>query len=473
MAKRRQMRKRRKILKMIKLCLISILVVVILFSFGKLIYNRKKGPVVIHVNDATMLQDHDIPEFTADLSSKRSKKMVLDEKTGYTFQDLMNDMAEGDGISIKCKADGSKEGKFPIKAKVTDKMKDRLANELGVKIKFVIENGTLEVQNKFGQMDGDKFKLWDETYASDQMIPYHGKTYYFDKKGNKVTGHKTINDKKYLFDKDGVMQTGFVKEEDATYYYDEKGVGVTGWLQKDDKTYYFDKDGKMVVKDMTIGTKNYKFDKNGVLTSSEYKIDPDKPMIALTFDDGPGPRTDELLDVLDEHGARATFFMLGKKIANYPDVVKKMHELGNQLANHSWDHSDLAKLDAAGVHQQIDDTNAAIEEASGYRPTAMRPPYGSIDATVRESAGLPLVMWSLDTLDWKTRSTQATIDAVMDNVKDGDIILIHDIHDPSVDAAIALIPQLIDEGYQLVTVSEMAKMRGVEMVNGEKYFNFQ
>ena len=103
----------------------------------------------------------------------------------------------------------------------------------------------------------------------------------------------------------------------------------------------------------------------------------------------------------------------------------------------------------------------------------MRPPYGAINDTVKQNAGLPMILWSIDTLDWKTRNTQSTIDAVMNNVQDGAVILMHDIHTQSIDAAIALIPKLQEAGYQLVTISEMAEAKGIQMENGGKYGFFQ
>ena len=198
----------------------------------------------------------------------------------------------------------------------------------------------------------------------------------------------------------------------------------------------------------------------------------EKPRIALTFDDGPGPRTSELLAQLEKYNAHATFFMLGQKVPSYPDVIKKMKSIGCELGNHSYDHADLSKLDPAGIQSQMSRTNDGIRNITGSGATLMRPPYGAINSTVAANAGLPMILWNIDTLDWKTRNAQSTIDAVMSKVKDGDIILMHDIHTETVDAALKLIPKLQSEGYQLVTVSELAAAKGKHLLNGNTYTDF-
>ena len=269
------------------------------------------------------------------------------------------------------------------------------------------------------------------------------------------------------------MKTGWLEHENAKYYLEADGRMAVGWKDMEDKKYYFDQEGKMASGTVYLGMTKCTFSEDGVLEAmEESKIDPGKPMVALTFDDGPGKRTGELLEVIAQYHAHATFFMQGKNIPSYQDVVKRMKEIGCELGSHSFDHPNLSKLDEAGIRSQLDQTNQNLINAAGQAATVLRPPYGAIGSTLRAAAGMPLILWNIDTLDWKTRNAQATIDTVMQQVKDGDIILMHDIHSESVDAAIELIPKLIAEGYQLVTVSEMAAAKGVTMQNGEKYTNF-
>lgn len=200
------------------------------------------------------------------------------------------------------------------------------------------------------------------------------------------------------------------------------------------------------------------------------KIDYNKPMIALTFDDGPNKKqTTRLLDCLEKYDARVTFFLLGSNISGKEDIVLRAHLLGNEIASHTYNHKMLTKLSPENLKYEIEQTDKEIEDIIGTKPKLIRPPYGSKNQDVYDAAGRPIVLWSIDTEDWKTRSASATVQSVMDNAADGEISLMHDIHSFSVDAAIELIPKLIDEGYQLVTVSELAYYKGIELENKAYY----
>lgn len=201
-------------------------------------------------------------------------------------------------------------------------------------------------------------------------------------------------------------------------------------------------------------------------------VDPNKPMVALTFDDGPGLQTEALLEALQSHNARATFFMLGDRVNLYPNAVRKMVEIGCELANHTTNHLKLTEYSAEGIMWEINYTRDVIQSVAGQSPTMMRPPYGAVNEEVQSVAGTPIVLWSVDTTDWQLKEPGLVKDYILQNVKDGDIVLLHDIYEATVQAAIELIPLLQEQGYQLVTVSEMAEARGVTLENGVKYFNF-
>lgn len=237
-----------------------------------------------------------------------------------------------------------------------------------------------------------------------------------------------------------------------------------------------DENGAKVTKSCYVGDKACYFDKDGVYHPKkkikERLINPKKKMVALTFDDGPEPYTDRLLNCLKKHQAVAIFFLVGRSIPGYKSAVKKMGEIGCEIGNHSWDHPELTSLSAGGLQAQLGNTNSQIRAITGHNATLVRPPYGAYNSFVASNAGAPLIMWSIDTLDWKTRNAPNTIRVVMNEVRDGSIILMHDIHSPSVDAAESLIPRLRDAGYQLVTVSELAKYRGVNLKNGGVYRSF-
>lgn len=199
-------------------------------------------------------------------------------------------------------------------------------------------------------------------------------------------------------------------------------------------------------------------------------IDPTKPMVALTFDDGPSANyTTRVLNALDRYNARATFFVLGSLAEKNPNALLKMKELGCQIGNHTYDHPRLTKLSSQEVSSQLNRTSDIIANIVGFRPTLIRPPYGEYNQSVSGVAGAPLILWSIDTRDWESRNAAAVIDSVMSGVKDGDIILMHDIYVSTAEAAEAIIPALIEKGYQLVTVNELAYYKGKVLSAGKAY----
>ncbi len=200
---------------------------------------------------------------------------------------------------------------------------------------------------------------------------------------------------------------------------------------------------------------------------------PNGKMIALTFDDGPSKYTDRILDCLEQYGAKATFFVVGNSVNAYPNTLKRAHQLGMEIGNHTMTHPNLKTLGADSIKSQLERTNSAIISAGGTTPRLLRPPYGNYNSTVQKVAGMPLILWSIDTLDWKTRNADKTVSCVLNEVKDGSVILMHDLYSQSADAAVRLIPLLIDRGYQLVTVSELAKAKGYQLEKGTVYSRFK
>ena len=178
--------------------------------------------------------------------------------------------------------------------------------------------------------------------------------------------------------------------------------------------------------------------------------------IALTFDDGPSRKyTPILLDGLKERGVHATFFLMGKNIEGEEDIVKRMSEEGHLIGNHSYEHIQLTKAGAKAVCEAVEHTQEQIEAITGKRPEYIRPPYGDWNEELEEDIGMTPVLWSLDSLDWKLKDTGKIIHQVLKDVKDGDIILLHDIFPSSVEAALELIDILQKEGYVFVTADEL------------------
>ncbi len=202
-------------------------------------------------------------------------------------------------------------------------------------------------------------------------------------------------------------------------------------------------------------------------------IDPNKPMVALTYDDGPRPRsTNRILDCLEKYDSVATFFELGYLAKSYPDCIRREVAIGCEVANHSWDHPNLATLSGGGVANQINSTNNTIFNICGVKPKLLRPPYGSYNSTVRNNCGLPIIIWSIDTLDWKYRDASYVTSVIKNQVTDGSVILMHSIYDSTAAATEAIVPWLISRGYQLVTVSELAEARGINLQSGAAYHSF-
>ena len=471
----RKRKKRNQILILAACLVLACLVLTGILKFAGVI--GVKTEVTLKADKIEIQQNSQDPvNLTATATSedeKKAAKVWLDKKKGYSVADFINELRAGKNYEISTDAKTDTEGKYKITIKMNSDIQKKLENEWKHKVRLTVEGGTFVVTNPTGTWDGDKFKKYDGTYVMNDFVVSKGKTYYFDADGNKVAGKQTINNATYFFNKDGVMQTGWKKTDDGTYYLGDNGAAVIGWQTIEEDDYYFDNSGIMATGEVQVGLAKCTFSKKGKLKSKgDVNIDASKPMVALTFDDGPGERTGELLAQLEKYNAHATFFMQGKNIPGKEDFVKKMKETGCELGNHSYDHPQLTKLSADKIANQMGTTNDLIQQAAGSTATVMRPPYGAINDTVRSSVGLPMILWSIDTLDWKTRNAQSSIDTVMNDVQDGDVILMHDIHTESIDAALVLIPKLEEAGYQLVTVSEMAKAKGVALQNGEKYVDF-
>lgn len=451
------------------LCLFVILFVQMASASGK----DTSAQITLVVNDVEILQDEAVPAMTVTaVCPEGQQEILLDESSGYKVKDLVQRMNLGDGISLTCEADGKEEGTFPVKLGFSDELSNEIKTKWKDKIFLTTSDGSLKVKNKLGEWKGDKFQRYDGSYVENAFINSKGEQYYFGDDGKKVTGWQDINGQTYHFTKKGVMEKDTWKKKDGgKCYLNPNGTMAVGWMEFDDELYCFDEDGIMLTGKHQVGSSKCKFADDGKLVSRESEIDPDKPMMALTFDDGPGERTGELLDVLERYDAHATFFMQGKNVKEYAKEIKRMKELECEIGNHSYDHPQLT-LEADGGASQIGRTNELLKDACGQSATVMRPPYGAVDDTVSASVGMPMILWNVDTLDWQTMSAQATIDNVLANADDGDIVLMHDIHSPSVDAAIELIPRLINNGYQLVTVTELAEARGIVLKNGVSYTDF-
>lgn len=250
-------------------------------------------------------------------------------------------------------------------------------------------------------------------------------------------------------DKLTTTDKGFLADKDWDFYQQFT-------ITDEGLTLYFNPDDTFNAADaLTISM----MDLNDFLTE-EYKVvrvDPTKKLVALTFDDGPDPYgTPVVLETLEKYKAKGTFFMLGSRVKEYPDLAVRIRDEGHELGNHSWSHPLLTRISADKVAQEINSTVDIIEQTTGQKPTVFRPPYGGFNQTVVDQLkGIPVIMWEVDTNDWKYRSEARLLEEVKKQVHDRSIILMHDIHKTTADGLDAVIQYLKDEDYHFVTTTEM------------------
>ena len=204
-------------------------------------------------------------------------------------------------------------------------------------------------------------------------------------------------------------------------------------------------------------------------------IDSSKPMVALTFDDGPnGTATPKILDTLERYNVVATFFDLGTCMEKYPNITKREEQIGCEVGTHTYSHQNLNKLSAEEIQNDISNASMVYEKTLGHKLYLVRPPYGNANSTVRRNLKYPLIGWDIDSLDWKFRNKDKILSKINEiSNYDGRIILMHSIYDATAEAVEELVPQLLEKGYQLVTVSEMAKYKGIILDTSTVYYNFR
>lgn len=298
-----------------------------------------------------------------------------------------------------------------------------------------------------------------------------------DKNENKDNMFTDVNEKVYA------IETVNVRNGDSKYaekigtlnYGDEvnrTGIGKNGWsrIKYNKKTAY-------VATDYLTKNKLKPIEHHDVELSidNNRKIDPNKPMVALTFDDGPNPiATPRILDTLEKHKSVATFFDLGMCMKNYPNITKREKAIGCEVGSHTYAHKNLNNLSEKEIQDDINAAASIYENTLGEKLKLVRPPYGNANNTVKATLNYALINWDVDTLDWKTKNADCILGEVRKYKNlDGRIILMHSIYETTADAMEKLVPELINKGYQLVTVSEMVKYKGCNLQTGNIYYDFR
>ena len=198
-----------------------------------------------------------------------------------------------------------------------------------------------------------------------------------------------------------------------------------------------------------------------------------KKLIAFTFDDGPNTSTtSRLLDGIKEYNAKVTFFVLGSRVNSHQEVLKRAYEEGNQIGSHTYNHLNLLLLSDSKIIEEISKTDEAIKNIIGTSPELLRPPYGNVNDNIKQLSSKYIINWNVDTEDWKLKDRNLIKENILKNARDGAIILLHDIYTESVEGALLAMEELEKEGYAFVTISEMAKLKGVTLDYNKTYFNF-
>ena len=204
-----------------------------------------------------------------------------------------------------------------------------------------------------------------------------------------------------------------------------------------------------------------------------FTFEPAKKTVALTFDDGPnGSKTLRLVELLHQNKMHATFFMVGNRMATAPNVIKEVLKTGNEVGSHSYNHKNLTRLTKEELLEEEKSTNLIYKSITGQDLKLLRPPYGNVNDTMKQNLNLTFINWNLDTEDWRYRNTNHIYDSVINKVKDGDIILMHDLYETTIEAVEKLLPELYVRGFQVVSVSELANIKGQTLEVHKVYRSF-
>ncbi len=198
-------------------------------------------------------------------------------------------------------------------------------------------------------------------------------------------------------------------------------------------------------------------------------IDDNTKLVAFTFDDGPSRNTSKVIEKLTKYNVTATFFLTGKNIKGNEEVIKLMHEKNMEIGNHTYSHLLLTRYKEEKIKDEINKTNELIFNIVGSYPTLLRPSYGSVNKKIRKVANMPIIIWNIDTLDWKYKDSNRIANKILSKVSDGDIILMHDTYRATLNSLDIVIPKLIEEGYQIVSVSELFYYKEKTLENGKVY----
>lgn len=318
----------------------------------------------------------------------------------------------------------------------------------------------LNIDYKINEFNGFINILLDISINSSNYV----KTYFFDINNNNFLNINDIVDNNSIYQ----IKNNLVKENINIHYLDNY-INKLPFFIDNDLNIYINSNNKTIRKNYS--NIDYKIDlniKNNYAKVNSYKInnkvlDINKKYVALTFDDGPSIYTKEIIDTLKKHEVNATFFILGNKVKPYQELLNESLNNGNILGNHSYNHKWLIKLNEDELNNQIIKTNEEIKLYTGFTPTLLRPTYGSVNNKVKH-LNMDIVLWTVDTMDWKYRNVSTIVSRATKNLKDGDIILMHDIYKTSALAVDKIITEIKKQGFELVTIPELKEIENLKNV---------
>ena len=206
----------------------------------------------------------------------------------------------------------------------------------------------------------------------------------------------------------------------------------------------------------------------------DYKEFEGKKIVALTFDDGPAhSKTETLLTEFEKRNIRASFFVLGELALKQPDIVKKAYDAGHTIGSHTYDHKNLKKIDDEQLAYEVDYTNEILKEIIGTDIKFIRPPYGGYNSDILNKVDMSFILWSVDTLDWKLKDADKIADYMINNIEDGDIVLLHDIHAETIDGVIKAVDLMLAEGYAFVSLEELISYKEIDIQTHKAYRFFR
>ena len=336
------------------------------------------------------------------------------------------------------------------------------------KLNKYIKQDVSEIVNTFNNLDNEEKELnIDYTYfvVNDNYINISLKKYI------SYDSQEMEDIYTYVFDKN---KNKLLKVDDIIKNRDEYQDKITNKFifNEDYITFFSVQNSKTIENKVKLDSNNTKISINKHLDndSTNYsivskEINTNSPVIALTFDDGPSKYTKQIIDLLKKYDCNATFFVLGNKVKNYKDIIKESISYGNEIGNHSYNHRWLSRLNTEEIKEQINKTQDILKEELNYTPILLRPTYGSVNKKIRNNTSLEIVLWNVDTLDWKIKSSKKIAERALSKIKDESIILMHDTHERTYEALKIMIPKLIDDGYQFVTISELNKVKNLRNIS--------